>query len=134
MLMKYEPLCDDVIVVLREPVEYENKSIYYGEWCRKTQQRHGRGFMLWADGSKYEGYWKNDKASVRGKLFHANGDVYEGKDTNEYKASGSMIRLMVMECIAILMALNTMVSGKMISNTERVRKPGPITDGTKEIM
>jgi hypothetical protein len=35
--------------------------------------------MLWADGSKYEGYWTNDEANIKGKFFHANGDVYEGK-------------------------------------------------------
>jgi hypothetical protein len=33
---------------------------------------------VWIDGSRYEGYWKKDKANVRGKLIHADGDVYEG--------------------------------------------------------
>jgi hypothetical protein len=75
---KYKPSFDDVIVELRDPVEYENGSIYYGEWCSKTNIRHGRGFMTWVDGSKYEGYWMNDKANLRGTLLHADGDVYEG--------------------------------------------------------
>jgi len=34
--------------------------------------------MLWPDGSKYEGMWKNGKANGRGRMTHANGDVYEG--------------------------------------------------------
>ena len=34
--------------------------------------------QTWADGSKYEGYWKNDKANGKGRLIHADGDVYEG--------------------------------------------------------
>lgn len=33
---------------------------------------------MWADGSRYEGYWKQDKANGRGRLIHADGDVYEG--------------------------------------------------------
>jgi len=33
---------------------------------------------VWADGSRYEGYWKGDKANGRGRLIHADGDVYEG--------------------------------------------------------
>ena len=64
---------------LRPPVEYENKAIYYGEWNSETNQRFGRGIQTWIDGSRYEGYWVNDKANVRGKLIHADGDVYEGE-------------------------------------------------------
>jgi len=33
---------------------------------------------MWPDGSRYEGYWSNDKANGQGKLVHADGDVYEG--------------------------------------------------------
>ena len=32
-----------------------------------------------ADGSLYEGQWKNDKANGRGRLLHSDGDVYEGE-------------------------------------------------------
>jgi hypothetical protein len=77
--MKYKPLNDNVKVSLRAQVEYENKSIYYGEWNVEKNQRHGRGIQYWLDGSKYEGYWKNDKANVRGRLIHADGDIYEGE-------------------------------------------------------
>jgi len=34
--------------------------------------------QIWEDGSRYYGYWKNDKANIRGMLFHADGDLYEG--------------------------------------------------------
>jgi hypothetical protein len=40
--------------------------------------RDGMGIQIWPDGSKYEGYWKADKANGRGRLIHADGDVYEG--------------------------------------------------------
>ena len=44
----------------------------------KNNHKYGRGIQLWADGSMYEGYWKNDKANIYGKLVHADGDIYEG--------------------------------------------------------
>ena len=34
---------------------------------------------MWNDGSKYEGFWKNDMANEKGRLLHADGDVYEGE-------------------------------------------------------
>ena len=76
---KYPPLEDGVLVELKQSVEYENKAIYFGEWEKNGNRRHGRGLQLWANGSKYEGYWKGDKANVKGKLTHPNGDVYEGE-------------------------------------------------------
>jgi hypothetical protein len=72
-------LDDGVICTKRQPVEYENKSIYFGEWNTITDQRHGRGIQCWMDGSRYEGYWKNDRANVKGILYHADGDVYDGE-------------------------------------------------------
>lgn len=76
---KYSSLSDGIKVTKRPPVEYENRSIYYGEWNVDNDQRHGRGIQCWIDGSRYEGYWKNDKANLKGMLFHADGDVYEGE-------------------------------------------------------
>lgn len=32
--------------------------------------------MKWPDGALYEGEWKNDMANGRGKLKHADGDIY----------------------------------------------------------
>ena len=40
--------------------------------------RHGRGIQVWSDGSKYIGYWKNDKANGNGKMYHTDGDLYDG--------------------------------------------------------
>ena len=45
----------------------------------ETNQRHGRGIQVWCNGTRYEGYWKNDKANIRGKLSHADEDSYEGR-------------------------------------------------------
>ena len=52
-----------------------------------TDTRQGRGIQIWLDGSRYEGYWVNNKANGRGRLIHADGDVYEGEWLND-KAHG----------------------------------------------
>lgn len=31
------------------------------------------------DGAKYEGEWKNNKAHGKGKFYHVDGDIFEGK-------------------------------------------------------
>ena len=43
---------------------------YEGEWTEEDSKRHGKGIQVWPDGSVYEGYWKHDKASGRGRLIH----------------------------------------------------------------
>ncbi len=87
-MAKYPILKDGVHVVKKPQIEYENKSVYYGEWNPTTDQRHGRGIQCWLDGSRYQGYWQNDKANIRGLLFHADGDIYEG-EWLEDKAHGN---------------------------------------------
>ena len=87
LFQRYPPLTDGIPVTLKQTVEYENKAIFYGEWSDITNQRYGRGIQIWIDNSKYEGYWKNDKANIRGKLTHADGDIYEGEWVDD-KAEG----------------------------------------------
>ena len=79
IFQKYPPLQDGVPVESRQSVEYENHAIYYGEWEKNGNRRHGRGIQVWTDGSRYEGYWVEDKANKRGKLIHEDGDIYEGE-------------------------------------------------------
>lgn len=78
LFKNYPPLNDGVPVTLKQTVEYENHAEFYGEWANDSKLRYGRGIQIWLDGSKYEGYWKNDKANFKGKLTHADGDIYEG--------------------------------------------------------
>eukprot|EP00356_Strombidium_inclinatum_P014865 CAMPEP_0170506624 /NCGR_PEP_ID=MMETSP0208-20121228/55624_1 /TAXON_ID=197538 /ORGANISM="Strombidium inclinatum, Strain S3" /LENGTH=107 /DNA_ID=CAMNT_0010788275 /DNA_START=1415 /DNA_END=1738 /DNA_ORIENTATION=+ len=49
---------------------------YEGDF--KHGKREGQGSMVWADGSSFEGTWKNDMRQV-GKMVMGNGCVYEGK-------------------------------------------------------
>ena len=58
-------------------MELENGGIYFGQWSDRGM-RHGRGILKWSDGSKFEGNWKDDKANGKGRLIHADGDLYEG--------------------------------------------------------
>ena len=45
----------------------------------KDGQRHGFGIQVWPDGAKYEGYWRDNVANGKGKFYHIDGDVYNGK-------------------------------------------------------
>ena len=38
--------------------------------------KEGPGVQVFADKSKYEGEWKDNKFNGKGKLIHKNGDVY----------------------------------------------------------
>ena len=60
------------------PYELVNGAIYTGEF-NQSGQRQGRGFQIWPDGSKYEGFWSNDKAHGYGRMIFSNGDFYHGE-------------------------------------------------------
>lgn len=77
---------DPTTRVSKNAIKLENNAIYIGEWNLKNE-RHGKGEQTWSDGSKYEGYWKNDKANGRGRLIHGDGDIYEGEWVDD-KAHG----------------------------------------------
>ncbi len=70
---------DGVPKTIVGPQEIENGAIYYGHWFSEKGERNGFGMQLWPDGSKYVGYWKEDKASGSGRLIHSDGDVYTGE-------------------------------------------------------
>ena len=54
----------------------ENGARYQGSWNIDTNLREGEGTQIWQDGSIYEGMWSSDKANGKGRLIHADGDVY----------------------------------------------------------
>ena len=83
---KYQPI-KSKLLKRRAPHIYSNKSVYIGQWNIKTKQKEGKGCQLWQDGSKYEGYWRNNMANGQGRLVHCNGDIYEGHWKDD-KASG----------------------------------------------
>lgn len=44
----------------------------------EQEHKYGPGVEYWPDGSRYEGEFINDKATGKGRYWHANGDFYEG--------------------------------------------------------
>ena len=66
-------------LINKSPLELTNSSIYHGQWNKITGIREGKGTLIWPDGGKYIGYWKNDKAHCKGRLVHPDGDAYEGE-------------------------------------------------------
>jgi len=59
---------------------YADGSVYEGDW--KDDKKHGEGKCTFADGSVYEGELKNDKVHGEGKCTFASGEVYEGELKN----------------------------------------------------
>ena len=56
-----------------------NRGQYTGQIDKATNKREGKGILVWPDGSRYDGSWKDDKANGYGRLIHADGDVYTGE-------------------------------------------------------
>ena len=48
-------------VELRNEVIFKNGAVYHGQWL--GNEKHGYGVQNWPDGARYEGMWKNNKAS-----------------------------------------------------------------------
>ena len=86
LFKNYLPLNDGVDVEVKSTTQIENGALYYGEWDNNGN-KHGRGIQLWPDGSKYTGYWINNKANKKGKLIHKDGDIYDGEWLDD-KADG----------------------------------------------
>lgn len=76
-------LATDLKVIDLPPTELSNNAVYFGQWS-EDGMREGRGVQIWRDGSKYEGYWSNDKAQGPGRLIHQDGSMYEGFWQNDH--------------------------------------------------
>ena len=58
---------------------FEDGARYKGEWLDGTHIKEGKGMVIYADGSVYEGYWKNDYRHGPGRYIHTDSYVYEGE-------------------------------------------------------
>ena len=63
-------------------IEYPNGDIYTGEVI-DGNVKHGRGVLVSADGSRYEGNFENDLKSGHGVQDSENGCHYEGNFEND---------------------------------------------------
>ena len=59
-----------------------------------TNEQHGQGIYTWADGSSYEGEWRDDEWPDKGTYISADGDRYEAeyRDGTVYTSSGLRLR------------------------------------------
>ena len=55
-----------------------SKAVYVGQWNKTRQQREGKGYQVWPDGTKFEGLWFRDKAHGTGRVIYPNGDYFQG--------------------------------------------------------
>lgn len=66
-------------VFKKPPIKFQDEgSIYKGEWNIQGK-KHGYGILVTKEGSKYEGFWKNDQLDGVGRFIEKRGNYYDGK-------------------------------------------------------
>ena len=77
----------------KDTMVYANGDKYEGDW--KEDKRHGKGTFVYANGDKWEGDWKNGARRGKGTFVYANGAKYEGDSVNgkRYKKDTSISSL-----------------------------------------
>jgi hypothetical protein len=66
--------------------------VYTGQWTRDGKLQHGRGVMVYADGSKYSGYWERGEKVRHGRMIFADGNAYTGAWVrNEPHGKGKLV-------------------------------------------
>ena len=65
-------------------MNYSNENIYNGNW--KENRKEGKGIMIYKNGNKFEGIFKEDKVYIgNGYIYYENGDIYNGHIENGMK-------------------------------------------------
>ena len=72
-----------------------NSNNYTGEWLKNSETRQGRGVLYNADGSKYDGYFYNNRYHGKGKLTYLTKDnqvrIYRGEfETGQKHGHGTV--------------------------------------------
>ena len=74
ILKEVDALNDGENVIFRDVFDFGD-SYYIGEWkIKEDLTRHGRGLLVYADGSNYIGQFVNDKREGKGRLNKNNGE------------------------------------------------------------
>ena len=75
-----EPAPDaDGVELNHVELETEDDEIFYSGQKTVSGEKNGFGFLVYSDGSIYEGYFKDDMSHGRGRYISVDGDVYEGQ-------------------------------------------------------
>jgi len=65
-------------VFMKNPIKFtEEGTIYKGNWNYQGK-KHGYGILITKEGSKYEGFWKNDQLEGIGRFIEIRGNYYDG--------------------------------------------------------
>ena len=62
---------------------YKNGDKYIGQW--KEDNREGYGIVYYSNGNKYEGEFVNDIQNGYGKYYYSNGNWFEGEIKEDKK-------------------------------------------------
>jgi hypothetical protein len=68
-------------------IQFDDGSYYNGTW-NSNLKKHGYGFFLKSDGSKYGGTFVDDNVEGEGYFIHIKGNIYKGQFKNE-QANGN---------------------------------------------
>lgn len=52
--------------------------VFYLNRIIKKKIKEGQGVFVWADGSIYEGNFRDNEPNYHGRIIYATGNVYEG--------------------------------------------------------
>ena len=63
----------------RKQYELGDGRVYEGQWIIGTSIREGKGRLLAADGTIYEGWFKQNKAHGRGRCITLDKAIYDGQ-------------------------------------------------------
>ena len=52
--------------------------VFLGQWLKESEKSQGRGTYITNTGQIQEGYWKNGDLHGKGRMIFADGSMYEG--------------------------------------------------------
>ena len=55
-----------------------NGNFLFNQRNDNLQQKHGRGILICSNGTRYDGYFRNDKPNIYGIIKFNNGETYDG--------------------------------------------------------
>ncbi len=76
---------------------YADGDKYVGEW--KDGKKSGFGELWYTNGDKFSGHWLDDKATGSGRLEYSNGDVYDGQWERDQRSGESCMMLSTYELL-----------------------------------
>jgi len=83
LLNKLPPLKDNIPIIYIDKILLQTCNYYYGECQVNTNIKHGRGIIVYKDGGKFIGYFKNGVVEGFGIKYSKNGEIEYGYWKND---------------------------------------------------